>query len=189
VAVEPIAKHFATIDENRVVTGYILAHSADDAAAISGSEVVEHPADNPPAVGSMHYVRSNKFVDPQPFPSWTLNASTHEWVAPIPMPTDPLPVDSDGVATNAYWWYEGSEEKPQGWYLAPLPVASADAPPAPGSNYSWIPERKVWVSKDRSDYVAVDRSLTPEVSTYTPQAGPSPEAIYPQPAPATVIPN
>ena len=31
------------------------------------------------------------FIPPQPFPSWTLNADTASWDAPVPMPTESGP--------------------------------------------------------------------------------------------------
>jgi len=37
------------------------------------------------------------FIPPQPFPSWTLDESTCQWVAPKPMPPDSKP----------YTWNEG----------------------------------------------------------------------------------
>ena len=37
------------------------------------------------------------FIAPQPFPSWSLNTTTCQWQAPVPMPNDGKP----------YFWNEG----------------------------------------------------------------------------------
>ena len=31
---------------------------------------------------------ADAFIEPQPYPSWTLDTSTYRWVAPVPYPTD-----------------------------------------------------------------------------------------------------
>ncbi|CAB4155357.1 hypothetical protein UFOVP672_3 [uncultured Caudovirales phage] len=35
------------------------------------------------------------FISPQPFPSWSLNPSTCQWVAPVPAPASPCQWDED----------------------------------------------------------------------------------------------
>lgn len=43
------------------------------------------------------------FIAPQPYPSWTLNATTYQWEAPVPYPNDGKP----------YRW----DEATQSWIL------------------------------------------------------------------------
>jgi hypothetical protein len=47
------------------------------------------------AVGYTYDPQRDAFIPPQPFPSWTLNENTCEWVSPVPMPTD-----------GVYYWDE-----------------------------------------------------------------------------------
>ena len=37
-------------------------------------------------VGDLYHTESDKFYNPQPFPSWTLNTDTLVWEPPIPQP-------------------------------------------------------------------------------------------------------
>lgn len=39
-------------------------------------------------VGMIYNPEIDGFIPPQPFPSWSLNANTYSWDAPIPMPED-----------------------------------------------------------------------------------------------------
>jgi hypothetical protein len=47
-------------------------------------------------MGHVYDEVNDVFYEPQPYPSWTLNASTWTWEAPIPRPND----------TNTYVWNE-----------------------------------------------------------------------------------
>jgi len=40
------------------------------------------------------------FIEPQPFPSWTLNESTCRWKAPVPYPTDGQRYNWDEATTS-----------------------------------------------------------------------------------------
>ena len=48
-------------------------------------------------IGSYYDTDLDAFIAPQPFPSWTLNTTTCQWAAPVPMPNDGKP----------YFWNEG----------------------------------------------------------------------------------
>ena len=48
----------------------------------------------------IYYPDTNKFIFPQPFPSWTLNTETYEWEPPTPRPTSGGP----------YSWIEEQQE-------------------------------------------------------------------------------
>jgi hypothetical protein len=49
-------------------------------------------------IGMIYDANRDAFIDPQPYPSWSLDENTCIWAAPIPMPTD------DG------YFYEWDEE-------------------------------------------------------------------------------
>jgi hypothetical protein len=40
-------------------------------------------------IGWLYDPIADVFVEPQPYPSWTFNAATGKWEAPVPMPTIP----------------------------------------------------------------------------------------------------
>lgn len=42
-------------------------------------------------IGYLYDETRDAFIAPQPFPSWTLDDDTTEWLPPIPMPTDGQP--------------------------------------------------------------------------------------------------
>jgi hypothetical protein len=42
------------------------------------------------AVGYTYDPQRDAFIPPQPFPSWTLNEDTCEWVSPVAFPSDGL---------------------------------------------------------------------------------------------------
>jgi len=39
-------------------------------------------------IGYVYDVDLDAFIPPKPYPSWLLNTTTTEWVAPVPYPTD-----------------------------------------------------------------------------------------------------
>jgi hypothetical protein len=39
-------------------------------------------------IGYTYDASLDAFIAPQPYPSWTLDTQTCQWVAPVPMPTD-----------------------------------------------------------------------------------------------------
>ena len=48
-------------------------------------------------IGFRYDTDLDAFIAPQPFPSWSLNTTTCQWAAPVPMPND----------GNPYNWNEG----------------------------------------------------------------------------------
>ena len=66
--------------------------------------------ENLPGKGYIFRDASNDFVKPQPFPSWTLNAETATWEAPVAQPDD----------DNIYTW----DESNRSWQLQANPVLS-----------------------------------------------------------------
>jgi hypothetical protein len=69
--------------ENGIVTEAIAAHSLNWCETVLGGTWVQ--ADN--AGIGMNYDGTG-FYSQQPFPSWTLDKTTYQWVAPTPMPND-----------------------------------------------------------------------------------------------------
>jgi hypothetical protein len=63
-------------------------------------------------IGYSYDADLDAFIPPQPYPSWVLDSATCQWVAPIPMPTDPL---SDG---EQYIW----DEAIGNWVIIPAPI-------------------------------------------------------------------
>ena len=111
--------YFAQIDENNVVTQVIVADQGFINSGVVGDPSkwieTEYQNDgNPPlrknyaGIGYTYDAELDAFVPPKPFPSWTLDSNTAQWIPPIPMPTDNQP----------YQWDEQSKI----WIVMPLPV-------------------------------------------------------------------
>lgn len=95
--------YFAQIDSNNVVTQVIVADQ--DFVSTQPGTWVETDINgvspkNYAGIGMTWRSDLNGFISPSPFPSWTLNTSTCQWQAPIPMPTTGGP----------YMWNEKVEE-------------------------------------------------------------------------------
>jgi hypothetical protein len=50
--------------------------------------------------GHTYDAERDVFLPPQPYPSWTLNETTFQWVAPVPFPDDGESYDWDESALN-----------------------------------------------------------------------------------------
>lgn len=48
------------------------------------------------ALGYLYDPTYDVFITPQPYPSWSLNTTTFNWEAPVPMPPDPIPPKEGG---------------------------------------------------------------------------------------------
>lgn len=103
--------HFAELDENNTVTRVIVV-SNDDILDESGNESEEIGLNflenlyghrnwkqtsynnsfrkNYAGIGYKYYEEHDGFVNPQPYPSWSLNTETFTWEAPIPKPSENL---------------------------------------------------------------------------------------------------
>jgi hypothetical protein len=112
--------HFAKLDENNVVLKVIVVtNGAVDNLPFSESEPVgiafcqslygadtvwkqtsynasfrKHYA----GIGMIYNADIDAFIVPQPYPSWTLNAQSGNWDAPIPYPSDGADYDWDEEA-------------------------------------------------------------------------------------------
>lgn len=71
-------------------------------------------------VGMIYDAALDKFLHPQPFPSWVLTSDTHAWTAPI---TEPALTEEELAAFKFYSWDEDayqadtSDPKTAGWVL------------------------------------------------------------------------
>lgn len=114
--------YFAQIDEDGTVLQVISVSNADapDPAPVNSeplgqafiSDVLGLPGEwrqtsfsgsirkRFAGIGYTYDVERDAFIEPQPFPSWTLNPETALWDAPVPMPTEggPWSWDEDTLA-------------------------------------------------------------------------------------------
>jgi hypothetical protein len=111
--------HFAQINEDNIVTQVIVVSNDDCAggdypesdpvgaafcANLLGGTWKQTSYNNNfrkryAGIGYTFREDLDAFVGPQPFPSWTLNETTADWEAPVPMPTE------------GYWtWNETSQQ-------------------------------------------------------------------------------
>lgn len=123
--------HFAQLDENNIVTNVIVVHNnelmdgTDESEAKGIKFCKDHYGQDTVWVQTSYNGNFRKryagqgytydsardaFITPQPFPSWTLDEITLDWVPPVPMPTDAI-----------YRW----DEETQTW----IKVADFPVPP------------------------------------------------------------
>ena len=103
--------HFAQLDENNVVINVIVVHNnelmdgADESEAKGIQFCKDHYGQDTVWVqtsynnnfrkryagqGFIYDAVRDAFISPQPYPSWSLDEETLDWVPPIPMPTDAI---------------------------------------------------------------------------------------------------
>ena len=106
--------HYAFLDDNGIVTGVIVGRDENDLPdwitsweAYYGNRhgqtclrtsyntyAGQHSLGGTPfrgnyaGIGYRYDDTLDAFIPPQPFPSWTLDESTFQWVAPVPYPDD-----------------------------------------------------------------------------------------------------
>ena len=127
--------NFAQIDENNIVTQVIAVADSDapnEAAGIAfcqnliGADTnwVQTKEDGSirfrsAGTGMMFLAGNDVFFPTRPYPSWTLNNSTWDWVCPVTMPDDAgisgtVIDESSGRAISStmvsYEWHEGLRE-------------------------------------------------------------------------------
>ena len=111
--------HFAQLDEHNNVTAVIVVH--DNELSVNGIELEAkgiaflvlwsngHPfwkqtsynasiRKNYAGIGYTYDPDRDAFIPPQPFPSWTLDEQTCQWISPVPFPND----------EKQYFWDEPS---------------------------------------------------------------------------------
>ena len=134
--------HFAQLDDNNVVTQVIVV-SNDDTSDSNGVEVEsigvafcqkllgadtnwkQTSYNNKirtryAGIGYSYDASLDAFIAPQPFPSWTIDNTSKDWVAPL---TAPTLTDEQIAARSVYQWDEDayqadtSDPKTAGWVL------------------------------------------------------------------------
>lgn len=100
--------HFAELDANNVVLRVIVVDTKDNSTAdgvekesigqafcerLFGGNWKQTSYNNNmrvryAGIGYTYDETLDAFIPPKPYPSWTLDNSTADWVAPVPMPTD-----------------------------------------------------------------------------------------------------
>ena len=121
--------HFAELDANNVVLRVIVVDTKDNSTAdgvekesigqafcerLFGGTWVQTSYNNNirvryAGIGYTYDETLDAFIPPKPYPSWTLNNSTADWVAPVPMPND----------GKRYYW----DEETKSWVEAPQLIA------------------------------------------------------------------
>ena len=121
--------HFAQLDSNDVVLRVIVVDTKDNSTAdgvekesigqafcerLFGGTWVQTSYNNNirvryAGIGYSYNKALDAFIPPQPFPSWTLDNATADWVAPVPMPND----------GKRYYW----DEETKSWVEAPQLIA------------------------------------------------------------------
>lgn len=124
--------HFAELDANNIVLRVIVVSNNDTADGQTGEEIEsigiafcqrlfggdwKQTSYNGKfrkryaGIGYTYDATLDAFIPPKPYPSWTLDNATADWVAPVPMPND----------GKAYSW----DEATQSWVEIPQPVLPA----------------------------------------------------------------
>lgn len=121
--------HFAELDANNIVLRVIVVDTKDNSTAdglekesigqafcerLFGGNWLQTSYNNKirkryAGIGYSYDAALDAFIPPKPFPSWTLDNATADWVAPVPMPTD----------GKMYSW----DEATQSWVEIPEPVS------------------------------------------------------------------
>ncbi|MCP3698582.1 MAG: hypothetical protein GY920_08520 [Aliivibrio sp.] len=115
--------HFVELDESNVVTRVIVVHNnelldgeieseakgVEFCSALFGHENWVQTSYNSnirkqfAGVGYTYDSDKDVFIEPSPYPSWTLNENS-DWAAPVEKP------DESGLAENQYYaWHEDSQ--------------------------------------------------------------------------------
>ncbi len=105
--------HFAKIDSNNIVTNVIVAEQDFiNSGAVGDSFLWVQTSyngnfrKNYAGIGFTYDSTRDAFIEPQPYPSWTLNEDTCQWESPVPYPTDDKRYEWDEETTN---WIEVTE--------------------------------------------------------------------------------
>jgi hypothetical protein len=102
--------HFAKIEDN-VVTQVIVAEQdfIDTQEGTWVQTLHNTPGVNYAGIGYIYDSSRDAFIEPQPYPSWTLNEDTCAWDPPVTYPDD--------FDDKFYCWDEGAYQayKSTGW--------------------------------------------------------------------------
>jgi hypothetical protein len=112
--------HFAELDENNIVKRVIVLNdehckddNGDESEVVGQNWLNEHLGGTWiqtsynhkirgcfAGIGFLYSAEDDRFIVPQPFPSWTLNKETWRWEAPTPNPDDTLNYVWDESSTS-----------------------------------------------------------------------------------------
>jgi hypothetical protein len=108
--------NFAQLDINNKVLQVIVVSDADapdEATGIQfckdllGQDTEWKLASSEAGIGTIYYADKDKFIPPQPFPSWRLGADD-SWEPPVPVPDD-IGFHADILKFIRYDWDEDSQ--------------------------------------------------------------------------------
>lgn len=111
--------YFAQIDQdNRVLNIIVASQEVVDSGALGDPaewiqtwrEAENNPRGSMAEIDGFYCPDPDRFAHRRPFPSWSLDWSTAEWVPPVPKPTEP----GDWV------W----DEETQSWIINPNPITA-----------------------------------------------------------------
>lgn len=114
---EDQATYFAQIDADSMVVNCVVAtpEYVESGALGDPAEWIQcwYAAENNPrgqmaAIGGYYCPAPDRFADPRPYASWSLDWSTAEWNAPVPKPTEP-----------GDWVWDEADQK---WIINPNPA-------------------------------------------------------------------
>lgn len=130
---------YAQLNENNIVTNVILVDESDETAGITlckniaqdDSSIWKLSSDNgefrgnPAAIGYTYIENvatlgvgsTDIFINPQPYPSWTISTTSAEWVSPLG--PQPILTDEERSSNQYYDWDESSyqNDNTTGWIL------------------------------------------------------------------------
>lgn len=82
-------KNFALVNGNQVINIVVSEDKPED--IMIGSFIEYNESTNEAKIGGTYSFEKNKFIDPQPYPSWILNETTCLWEAPVSKPENAGP--------------------------------------------------------------------------------------------------
>jgi hypothetical protein len=79
--------NYAVIEDG-LVTNIVVADSQAIAEELTGFGCAEYTDENPIGIGWAWDNTANKYIAPQPYPSWTYDYNAGMWEAPVEMPEE-----------------------------------------------------------------------------------------------------
>lgn len=113
---------YAKINSENIVENIIECEDSQ-IALLEGIFIKVSNDTNEPFIGGEYIKGKNKFIENNPYPSWTLNQNTLKYDPPTEKPEG-----------NFHW----NEES--GFWIEYIPK--------PGDNYRWDEDQNTWVEKD-----------------------------------------
>ena len=102
--------NYAKINSDSIVENIIVC-SDSEIQYQSGQYIKITQDTNPAQIGYGYVLDKNKFVSPQPYPSWTLNETSLVWESPVGIPEN-AEISKFGTVMGYRW-----DEENQEWVL------------------------------------------------------------------------